>query len=145
MSACHAYTMLRGTHHAHAHVEPCPRVLFGTRAPLHEIQIMCSVLFETRRGTSVPSSERFNQRCHIQVIESVSHRHCTSLTPQAHHLRPHTHGAYCNILHGWRSQYVYHFCDRSQTSSGHISINKRGALKNSADMERAPGARSIAA
>ena len=24
------------------------------------------------------------------------------------------------------SQYVYHFCDRSQTLSGHISINKRG-------------------
>ena len=24
-----------------------------------------------------------------------------------------------------RSQYVYHFCDRSQTSSGHISINER--------------------
>ena len=48
----------------------------------------------------------------------------------------------CEGPDGWRSQYVYHFCDRSQTLSGHISINKRGASKNYAAIDRAPGARS---
>ena len=36
---------------------------------------------------------------------------------------------------GWRSQYVYHFCDRSQTLSGHILINKRGASQNYAAID----------
>ena len=35
--------------------------------------------------------------------------------------------------------YVYHFCDRSQTLSGHISISKRGASKSYAAIDRAPG------
>ena len=41
-----------------------------------------------------------------------------------------------------RSQYVHHFCDRSQTLSGHISVIVDGPPENSSDLERAPGARS---
>ena len=41
-----------------------------------------------------------------------------------------------------RSQYVHHFCDRSQTLSGHISVIIDGPPENSSDLERAPGARS---
>ena len=40
--------------------------------------------------------------------------------------------------------YVYHFFPRYQTLSGHISINKMIRNENSSDLERAPGARSIA-
>ena len=37
----------------------------------------------------------------------------------------------------WRSQYVYHFCRRSQTLGGHISVTIGIQTKNSSDLERA--------
>ena len=37
----------------------------------------------------------------------------------------------------WRSQYVYHFCRRSQTLGGHISVTIGLQTKNSSDLERA--------
>ena len=46
---------------------------------------------------------------------------------------------------GWRSQYVYHFCDRSQTLGGHISVTIGLQTKNSADLERGAAPRSFAA
>ena len=44
---------------------------------------------------------------------------------------------------GWRSQYVYHFCDRFQTLSGHISMTKMiHNKKNVAAIDRGAAPRS---
>ena len=43
---------------------------------------------------------------------------------------------------GWRSQYVYHFCDRSQTLNGHISIIKLIHNKSYAAIDRGAAPRS---
>ena len=39
---------------------------------------------------------------------------------------------------------IYHFCRRSQTLGGHISVTIGLQTKNSSDLERAAAARSIA-
>ena len=46
---------------------------------------------------------------------------------------------------GWRSEYVYHFCDRSQTLSNDISITKMIHNKNSSDLSWGTVPQSIAA
>ena len=45
---------------------------------------------------------------------------------------------------GWRSEYVYHFCDRSQTLSNDISITKMIHNKNSSDLSWGTVPQSIA-
>ena len=53
-------------------------------------------------------------------------------------------GGRTHHIPGWRSQYVYHFCDRSQTLSGHISITKMIHNKNSSDLSWGTVPQSIA-